>query len=79
MLNLPGNGPLAEFVKVLPLELTKIDLINARLSNVDVQLLSDSSGKSLKHLSLVLCNGITETMLKQLPKQFPFLQTLDLR
>lgn len=65
-------------MKVLPLELTKIDLINARLSNVDVQLLSDSSGKSLKHLSLVLCNGITETMLKQLPKQFPFLQTLDL-
>lgn len=77
-LELSWNGPLAEFVKVLPLELTKIDLINARLSNVDVQLLSDSSGKSLKHLSLVLCNGITETMLKQLPKQFPFLQTLDI-
>ncbi|XP_069771332.1 uncharacterized protein [Narcine bancroftii] len=77
-LELFWNGPLAEFVKLLPSGLTRIDLINARLSNVDVKLLSDSSGKTLKRLSLVLCSGITEAMLKRLPKQFPFLQTLDL-
>ncbi|XP_067847950.1 F-box and leucine-rich repeat protein 13 isoform X2 [Heptranchias perlo] len=58
--------------------LTSLDLINTRLSDVDVQLLSDSSGKTLKHLGLVLCSGITEIILKRLPKQFPFLQTLDL-
>ncbi|XP_051884647.1 uncharacterized protein im:7136021 [Pristis pectinata] len=77
-LELSWNGPFADFVNILPSDLIRIDLINARLSNVDVQLLSDSSGKTLKHLSLVLCSGITETMLKRLPKQFPFLQTLDL-
>ncbi|XP_072895723.1 uncharacterized protein [Hemitrygon akajei] len=73
-----GNGPFGEFVSILPSNLIRIDLVNARLSDADVQLLSDSSGKSLKHLGLMLCSGITETMLKQLPKQFPYLQTLDL-
>ncbi|XP_072347187.1 uncharacterized protein [Scyliorhinus torazame] len=73
-----GTGPLAEYVKILPSDLTSLNLINTRLSNVDVQLLSDSSGKTLKYLGLVLCGGITEIMLKKLPKQFPFLQSLDL-
>ncbi|XP_041070641.1 uncharacterized protein im:7136021 [Carcharodon carcharias] len=77
-LELSWNGPLAEYVKILPSDLASLDLINSRLSNVDVQLLSDSSGKTLKHLGLVLCSGITEIMLKRLPKQFPFLQSLDL-
>ncbi|XP_067894984.1 uncharacterized protein im:7136021 isoform X2 [Heterodontus francisci] len=73
-----GTGPFTEYVKILPSDLASLDLINTRLSNADVQLLSDSSGKTLKHLGLVLCSGITEIMLKRLPKQFPFLQTLDL-
>ncbi|XP_067847951.1 F-box/LRR-repeat protein 15 isoform X3 [Heptranchias perlo] len=77
-LELSWTGPLAEYVKILPSDLTSLDLINTRLSDVDVQLLSDSSGKTLKHLGLVLCSGITEIILKRLPKQFPFLQTLDL-
>ncbi|XP_072895722.1 uncharacterized protein [Hemitrygon akajei] len=77
-LELSWNGPFGEFVSILPSNLIRIDLVNARLSDADVQLLSDSSGKSLKHLGLMLCSGITETMLKQLPKQFPYLQTLDL-
>uniref|UniRef100_UPI00398EC8C2 uncharacterized protein isoform X2 n=1 Tax=Pristiophorus japonicus TaxID=55135 RepID=UPI00398EC8C2 len=78
-LELSWTGPLADYVKILPSDLASFDLINTRLSNVDVQLLSDSSGKTLKHLGLVLCSGFTEIMLKRLPKQFPFLQTLDLR
>ncbi|XP_038632254.1 uncharacterized protein im:7136021 isoform X1 [Scyliorhinus canicula] len=77
-LELSWTGPLAEYVKILPSDLTSLNLINTRLSNVDVQLLSDSSGKTLKYLGLVLCGGITEIMLKKLPKQFPFLQSLDL-
>ncbi|XP_067894986.1 F-box/LRR-repeat protein 16 isoform X3 [Heterodontus francisci] len=77
-LELCWTGPFTEYVKILPSDLASLDLINTRLSNADVQLLSDSSGKTLKHLGLVLCSGITEIMLKRLPKQFPFLQTLDL-
>ncbi|XP_078090280.1 uncharacterized protein LOC144507216 [Mustelus asterias] len=77
-LELSWTGPLAEYVKILPSNLTSLDLICTRLSDADVQLLSDSSGKTLKHLGLVLCSGITEIMLKKLPKQFPFLQSLDL-
>ncbi|XP_048393159.2 uncharacterized protein im:7136021 isoform X1 [Stegostoma tigrinum] len=77
-LELSWTGPVAEYVKILPSGLASLDLINTRLSSVDVQLLSESSGTTLKHLGLVLCSGITEIMLKRLPKQFPFLQSLDL-
>ncbi|XP_043553272.1 uncharacterized protein im:7136021 [Chiloscyllium plagiosum] len=77
-LELSWTGPLTEYVKILPSDLASLDLINTRLSSVDVQLISDSSGKTLKHLGLVMCSGMTEIMLKRLPQQFPFLQSLDL-
>ncbi|XP_042194289.1 uncharacterized protein im:7136021 isoform X2 [Callorhinchus milii] len=77
-LDLSWTGPFEEYAKLMPSQLESLNLTSSRLSDVDMQFLSKSSGKSLRHLNIALCSGVTETMLKLLPEQFPSLRTLDL-